>query len=320
MFESTKMIGQRQYEKAKRLFDSASVKVSGPVGFIHQHIDMTNIVLGKVNNKTIGTCKPAMGYSFAAGTIDGPGAFDFQQGVTKASPFWNIVRDFMRRPSKEMEECQYPKPILVATGEMKFPYAWQPNIMPTQIFKIGDVAILGLPAEFTTMAGRRLRNEVQAEFAKTQPGTKVLLTGLANAYSSYVVTPEEYRVQRYEGASTIYGPYTLPAYIRQFTMLANHLANKLPLSSPGPNPPNLISKQISLKTGVVYDGLPFGKKFGDAVHVPNASYRPGAQVYVSFLAGHPRNDLQTEKSFLTVERKEGSQWIIVATDGNWETR
>ena len=27
------------------------------------------------------TCKPAMGYSFAAGTTDGPGAFDFTQGT-----------------------------------------------------------------------------------------------------------------------------------------------------------------------------------------------------------------------------------------------
>ena len=26
------------------------------------------------------TCKPAMGYSFAAGTIDGPGEFTFTQG------------------------------------------------------------------------------------------------------------------------------------------------------------------------------------------------------------------------------------------------
>ena len=26
------------------------------------------------------TCKPALGYSFAAGTTDGPGAFDFKQG------------------------------------------------------------------------------------------------------------------------------------------------------------------------------------------------------------------------------------------------
>lgn len=29
------------------------------------------------------TCKPAMGYSFAAGTTDGPGAFNFKQGESQ---------------------------------------------------------------------------------------------------------------------------------------------------------------------------------------------------------------------------------------------
>ncbi|KAI1292183.1 Neutral ceramidase [Halotydeus destructor] len=324
MFESTRIIGERQYMKAKELFDTAKTRVTGPVRFIHQHVDMSNIYLGKktVGNRTVimKTCKPAMGYSFAAGTTDGPGAFDFQQGATKSSPFWNVVRDFMKRPSAELRDCQHPKPILVATGEMKFPYLWQPTILPTQILKVGNIAMLGLPGEFTTMAGRRLREAVKAELDKISPGTKVLLTGLSNAYSSYVVTPEEYQVQRYEGASTIFGPYTLLAYIKQYTMLANHMANKIPLSSPGPSPPNLMSRQMSFKTGVVVDGLPFGKKFGDPVKTADITYPAGAQVYVSFIAGHPRNDLQTGKTFLAVDMKEGTKWVTVATDADWETR
>lgn len=32
-----------------------------------------------------------------------------------------------------------------------------------------------------------------------------------------------FQVQRYEGASTIYGPYTLPLYIKQFQKLATLL-------------------------------------------------------------------------------------------------
>ena len=42
----------------------------------------------------------------------------------------------------------------------------------------------------------------------------VVLAGLTNTYSSYVTTFEEYAVQRYEGASTIFGPHTLDAYIQ----------------------------------------------------------------------------------------------------------
>ena len=33
----------------------------------------------------------------------------------------------------------------------------------------------------------------------------VVIAGPANTYAHYVATPEEYSVQRYEGASTIFG-------------------------------------------------------------------------------------------------------------------
>ncbi len=42
----------------------------------------------------------------------------------------------------------------------------------------------------------------------------VVIAGLSNTYSSYVATREEYRAQRYEGSSTIFGPHTLDAYIQ----------------------------------------------------------------------------------------------------------
>lgn len=70
MFESTKIIGQRQFEKAKKLFESAELRVKGSIGFIHQYINMTSVVL-HTNKGMVTTCKPAMGYSFAAGTTDG---------------------------------------------------------------------------------------------------------------------------------------------------------------------------------------------------------------------------------------------------------
>jgi neutral ceramidase len=41
---------------------------------------------------------------------------------------------------------------------------------------------------------------------------QVAVAGLTNTYSSYITTVEEYAVQRYEGASTAYGPHTLAAY------------------------------------------------------------------------------------------------------------
>ena len=43
---------------------------------------------------------------------------------------------------------------------------------------------------------------------------RVVIAGLTNTYSSYITTIEEYGMQRYEGASTIFGPHTLDAYIQ----------------------------------------------------------------------------------------------------------
>lgn len=254
--------------------------------------------------------------------LPGPGAFDFSQGTTRATPFWNLVRDFMKRPSESLKNCQYPKPILFATGEMKFPYAWQPSILPTQIFKIGNALIAALPGEFTTMAGRRLRDAVLNEANKINStvGHKVMLSGLANAYSSYIVTPEEYTAQRYEAASTIFGPHTLAAYIQQYMVLAHHVTKGSGLPDGGPEPQNLLSKQITLKPGVVYDGIPYGKRFGDVVYNVQSQYHIGDQVFCSFISGNPRNDLQTEKTYLAVERLDNGNWIVVATDGNWETK
>ena len=38
--------------------------------------------------------------------------------------------------------------------QMKFPYSWSPEIVDTQILKLGNVLLVATPGEFTTMAGR----------------------------------------------------------------------------------------------------------------------------------------------------------------------
>ena len=58
-------------------------------------------------------------YSFAAGTTDGPGMFNFAQGTTTENPFWDRVRDFLSEPTQEEMDCQAPKPILLNTGELR---------------------------------------------------------------------------------------------------------------------------------------------------------------------------------------------------------
>lgn len=42
---------------------------------------------------------------------------------------------------------------------------------------------------------------------------------------------------------------------------------------------------------------------------------------ISQVAGHPRNNLMTDNTFLTVERLADDEvWIPIATDADWETK
>lgn len=225
---------------------------------------------------------------------------------------------------------------------MNFPYQWQPTILPTQMLRIGSVLITGVPAEFTTMAGRRMKSLIKKEVNEVLKSadsndrdfkgllsnqTKVVIAGLSNAYSSYVTTFEEYQVQRYEGASTIFGPHTLEAYLNQYLKLTKSLllkgkVNPLPV---GPDPPNLLKKQISLRPGVVFDNPLWRTKFGDVILEPDEVYQPGMTAVAIFVAGHPQNNLMLDGSYLTVELRttEGDgkeSWKVISTDSSLDTK
>ena len=139
------------------------------------------------------------------------------------NPFWDFISGLLQEPSPEQVECQAPKPILLDTGEYVLPFAWHPihidtqvrksiSLTPAQVLRIGQVLLLAVPGEFTTMAGRweisaffsfntnlmvvfrRLRESV-AETAGIE-GSKVVVAGLSNTYTHYITTWEEYQKQR----------------------------------------------------------------------------------------------------------------------------
>jgi neutral ceramidase len=102
------------------------------------------------------TCQAALGYAFAAGATDGHGDFDFTQGSNSTNIFWQFVSSFLAKPTPEQLACQAPKPILLDVGLIE-PIEWVPFVLPQQIFQIGQLYIVGVPGEFTTMSGRRLK-------------------------------------------------------------------------------------------------------------------------------------------------------------------
>lgn len=85
-FESTRIIGERQFKTAVELFNGASQQLKGKVRYRHKYVDFSQleVPVSYVGGNGIGrTCPASLGFGFAAGTTDGPGAFDFKQGDDK---------------------------------------------------------------------------------------------------------------------------------------------------------------------------------------------------------------------------------------------
>ncbi|XP_006926093.1 neutral ceramidase [Pteropus alecto] len=326
MLESTQIIGRILYQEAKELYASASQEVTGPLTSAHQWVNMTDVTVLLNATHTAKTCKPALGYSFAAGTIDGAGSLNFTQGMTVSDPFWDTLRDqLLGKPSEEIKECHKPKPVLIHTGELSNPHPWHPDIVDVQIITLGSLAIVAMPGELTTMSGRRLREAVKAEFATYgMKNMTVVISGLCNVYTHYITTYEEYQVQRYEAASTIYGPHTLSAYIQLFRVLAKAIATDTVANlSTGPEPPFFKQLIIPIIPNIA-DRAPIGKTFGDVLQPANPTYRVGEVAEVIFVGANPKNSAEnwTHQTFLTVEKYEATSatWQIMHNDASWETR
>jgi neutral ceramidase len=96
-----------------------------------------------------------------------------------------------------------------------------PEEVPIGAYRLGEVTLVTLPGEFTTMLGRRISTSV-AEAVRTED--RVLLVGLANEYLSYFATEEESQVQHYEGSSMLYGPLSGAKIEADLIGLARELA------------------------------------------------------------------------------------------------
>ncbi|KAJ5215086.1 hypothetical protein N7468_010765 [Penicillium chermesinum] len=330
-------IGKRQYSAAKSLYEQMSTNgtaLTGSAGVrsFHVYHDLNGYSFqSPFNSSILKTCPAALGYSFAAGTTDGPGAFDFTQNATGPStnnPLWKVARGVVHEPSEEQRECQGAKDILLDVGTLTVPYAWAPDIVDIQVLRVGQLFVIVSTSEATTMSGRRWKEAiskgVQEKLSIADP--LVVLGAPSNSYAHYVATEEEYNVQRYEGASTLFGPNTLAAYINLTLTYLPYLGSAkdvttLPPIPSGPSPPVNTNHSLSFITGVIYDGAPLGMSYGDVlVHPANtSSFGPGDVVNTTFVGANPRNNLRQEATFAAVEWKNPSSghWEVVRTDRDW---
>lgn len=320
-FENTKIIGSHQLDKALELFHTAEEELSGPIETRHSFVDFSQVAVSDEFTRAgpQSTCASAMGYSFGAGSgEDGGGHPMLKEGMLERSGMIDgMISGIggLKPPSDALRNCQAPKPILFASGEMDPPAHSQ--IHPITLVRVGQLVLLCSPCEVTTMAGRRMREKVQAIMG--DKAKYAVIAAYSNSFHGYVTTKEEYDTQQYEGGHTIYGPWTNAAYVQEFARLATALKDGKPVE-PGPTPKDVRPGVKSIALGFPYDVAPADKKFGSVEKEPADSVKRGTQVEVIFWTGHPQNDFRVNNNFLEVQIQSNGKWVKVADDSDWETK
>ena len=263
--ENMELHGLQQFEKARSLFDTASEELQGDIDYRHTRVDMSQLEIEDRSGKR--TYPGALGLSFTTGSSEdsiprvkvGNFSFNFnivrlKEGLVRGqlSLWQRLVQGIVTvvltakfgktKQSQEFVRGHLPKPIVLATGLIDPPIT--PNVLPLQIIKIGNLVLSAIPGEITTMAGRRLKDTVLAELKDLGVNYLALAT-YSNDYALYITTKEEYEKQHYEGAATLFGPYTLMAYQQEFRKLARTLKNQIKID------PKQISHHTPVKSATV---------------------------------------------------------------------
>jgi neutral ceramidase len=108
-----------------------------------------------------------------------------------------------------------------------------PEVAQLAVVRIGGLVLAAVPVEATTSAGAAMAGRVRGVLdSMGTPAERVAVLGLTNGFVQYVATREEYRMQHYEGSSTLYGPGTADALAYALAGLARRLGNP---DSPSPD-------------------------------------------------------------------------------------
>jgi len=214
------------------------------------------------NNKKQITTDGALGLAFFRGAVDGRGiSVALKNFVSLLTPIVALCENFKLVFTKNEDEkkriqlkyeLQSTKKVLVETTNKRIlginslrvipafadrlieqlvkqdkagaldNYPLTPSILPIQIIKIGQFALVALPAEITNIAGKRMKHTIEKIFAPIGINN-VEVAPYSNEFSGYITTPEEFHEQCYEGGHTLFGEQTLTAYIQEASVLAKEL-------------------------------------------------------------------------------------------------
>jgi neutral ceramidase len=256
--ESTQFNGDVQARHARALFALArteGTELQGPLETAIRYRDFfdrrADPRFARARNAR--TAPPRLGVAFSVGTLEGQGPFFALRSIFpwfSRLQAWNVRRDSPDswrvphgpkfpfwdfghgRDNKVLGRLPAVNPMLFLFGADRMvayyrkaverpgarEVSWVPRYLPIQQIRIGSLLIAGLPNEPTTTSGRRLRRALDTAWSGGGVD-RIVIGGYSNAYCGYLTTPEEYQEQAYEGASTLYGQWSLPVFCTEHVEL-----------------------------------------------------------------------------------------------------
>lgn len=318
-FENTRIIGSRQAVAATELTLGHGTEVTGGLDAVATYVDLTEF---EVRPEFTGDGKPhrtgpiMTGASSLAGTDEGAGPLYplFKQGRNRFVD--TLVANTVFRISPRIRDAHAPKGVMGPGARLNRALSMlMPEGGPVQLLRIGQLYLIGIPAEVTIVAGLRMRRTV-ADIVGAEL-RHVLVAGYSNGYLHYVTTPEEYDEQRYEGGSTLFGRWELAALQQVVAELATAMREQRPV--PDGKRPAEPSRRRRSRRRAKPDAPAAGKQFGDVLQAPLPAYHPGATVTAVFAGAYPNNDLHRGGTYLRVEHETAHGWSTVADDSDWST-
>jgi neutral ceramidase len=175
-----------------------------------------------------------------------------------------------------------------------------PQAVPLMVARIGDRVMGSVPGEMTAGMGERVKDALLASSAGSG-ARQAVISGLANEFLQYFVTPEEYDRQHYEGGSQLFGRVAANLVKVQLADLARRLAAGEPAPEPYPFDP---------RNGVPADAAPFepGADTAREIERTAPSVRHLDRARFGWQGGPRGLDRPLDTAFVTVEREIRGRW------------
>ncbi|NNF07255.1 MAG: hypothetical protein HKN21_10890 [Candidatus Eisenbacteria bacterium] len=289
-----------------------SLVIQGPIRKSFERVDLKGYEFREGNRRRKTSHQPLFGSAAMGGAEDGRSVLHelgWQEGrVGKRK------RKAHGPKQAALDPVFLPFEFPVDLTGMLMPAHEIPSKAPLGVYRLGTIALATLPGEFTTMMGHRIAKNLGTRLGISE--SQVMLLGLTNEYISYFVTPEEYALQHYEGASTIYGQASGPA--------VNHALEKLSMRTghdTHPRKPHRYSFQTGGRDSFGLESLGYepyfaeeglSMFFGDRKEIPRFEWNDRLVAMEDVVH---RGETTPRVS---IEVREGNQWIPYRIDNSLE--